>query len=102
MNNLALAYLGLGRRAEALKLAQETLALTKAKRGHDHRATLSSMDTLASIYHAAGQHGEAVKLYEETIALQKAKLGPDHPDTLRSMNALAGLLATSSDPPTRN
>ena len=76
---------------EALKLGQETLTLTKAKLGTEHRSTLESMDSLAFIYHARGQHREAVKLYEETLTLMRAKLGPNHPTTLSTMHHLTGV-----------
>src|SRR5262249_20346232 len=73
----------------ALKLAEETLALRKAKLGPDHPDTLLSMNILASSYAALERHGEALRLREETVALQKTKLGPDHPDTLWSLHNLA-------------
>jgi tetratricopeptide (TPR) repeat protein len=89
MHGLAISYNNLGRRAEALKLHEETLALQKAKLGPDHPDTLRSMHSLANSYDNLGQPVEALKLHEETLALRKAKLGPDHPDTLRSMHSLA-------------
>ncbi len=89
MNSLAISYGDLGRHAEALKLHEEVLALTKARLGPDHPDTLMSMSNLAIGYSALGRHAEALKLREETLALRKAKLGPDHPDTLESMYNLA-------------
>ncbi len=89
MNSLAVAYHDLGRRAEALKLREEVLALCKAKLGADHPETLLAMNNLASSYDAAGRLAEALNLHEKTLALRKAKFGGDHPDTLWSMNNLA-------------
>jgi tetratricopeptide (TPR) repeat protein len=89
MHSIADSYHNLGRHAEALKLAEETLALRKAKLGPDHPDTLWSMHSIADSYHNLGRHGDALKLREETLALRKAKLGPDHPDTLKSMYNLA-------------
>jgi serine/threonine protein kinase/tetratricopeptide (TPR) repeat protein len=89
MHNLATAYGRVGRRTEALKLLEETLALRKAKLGPDHPDTLSSMFHIAFIYFTLGQYADAIKLSESTLALQKAKLGPDHPDTLECRNFLA-------------
>jgi len=89
MINLVNSYYALGRRAAALKLSEETLALAKAKLMPDHPFTLLSMNNLAFCYAGLGRHAEALKLREETLALRKSKLAPDHPDTLESMNSLA-------------
>ena len=89
MNSLANSYFDLGRHADALKLAEETLALRKAKLGPDHPDTLGAMNNLANCYDALGRHADALKLHEETLTLMKAKLGPDHPLTLASMSNLA-------------
>jgi hypothetical protein len=89
MSSLANSYHALGRRADALKLREETLALYKAKLGVSHPDTLKGMNNLANSYAALGRHADALKLREETLALRKATLGPDHPDTLRIMTNLA-------------
>jgi tetratricopeptide (TPR) repeat protein/peroxiredoxin/tRNA A-37 threonylcarbamoyl transferase component Bud32 len=88
-NKLANCYEDIGRRPDALKLREETLALRKAKLGADHPDTLNSMNNLASSYYSLGRPADAAKLCEEVLALRKAKLGPDHADTLDSMNNLA-------------
>jgi hypothetical protein len=93
MDDLASSYGALGRRGDALKLREETLALRKARLGPDHPSTLLSMYNLSVTYHALGRYTEALKLREETLARRKAKLGPDHPDTLRSMWVVAESLA---------
>jgi serine/threonine protein kinase/tetratricopeptide (TPR) repeat protein len=89
MNGLANSYDALGRRGDALKLFEETLALRKSKLGLDHPDTLLSMNNLAVSYAALGRHAEALQLREQTLALRKAKLGSDHVSTLSSMNNLA-------------
>jgi eukaryotic-like serine/threonine-protein kinase len=88
-NDLALSYRTLGRRDEALKLDEDTLARARATLGPDHPITLKSMNSLAITYWALGRHAEALKLNEQTLALSKAKLGADHSITLASMNNLA-------------
>ena len=50
MASLANSYFVVGRRADALKLREETLALMKAKLGPDHPHTLSGMNSLAQSY----------------------------------------------------
>jgi tetratricopeptide (TPR) repeat protein len=89
MNALANDLAALGKRADALKLQEETLALRKAHLGPDHPDTLASMSNLANSYAAVGRHEDALKLHEEALALMKAKLGPDHPTTLLCMHATA-------------
>jgi serine/threonine protein kinase/tetratricopeptide (TPR) repeat protein len=89
MNSLANSYRDLGRYADALKLYEETLTLSRAKLGPHHPQTLASMNNLATSYGALGRHTDALKLHEETLALRKARLGADHADTLASMHNLA-------------
>jgi tetratricopeptide (TPR) repeat protein len=89
MNKLANVYGDLGKRADALKLREETLALRKAKLGRDHPDTLQSMNNLAASYFGLGRTADAVKICEEVLAVRKEKLGADHQDTLNSLNNLA-------------
>jgi serine/threonine protein kinase/Flp pilus assembly protein TadD len=89
MNNLAITYNDLGRRAEAIELREEILGLSKAKLGPDHPNTLGRMENLAVSYEIVGRPADALKLREEALTLQKAKLGPDHPNTLMGMLNLA-------------
>jgi Tetratricopeptide repeat len=89
MNNLANSYAALGRRADALKLREETLTLRKAALGSSHPDTLMAMNNLATSYAALGRHADALKLCEEVVALSKAEFGTDHPSTLKTMNNLA-------------
>jgi Tetratricopeptide repeat len=89
MGNLALSYANAGRKDEALKLREKTLAIQRDKLGADHPDTLLSMSNLAKSYAGAGRYSDALELVKEAFALRKAKVGPDYPDTLRSMNNLA-------------
>ena len=50
MNNLADAYLSVGRFDEAVRLGEERLRLHKEKLGPDHVETLESMRALAIAY----------------------------------------------------
>jgi serine/threonine protein kinase len=88
-NNLANSYAALGRRAEALKLRQDTLARRQAVLGADHPDTLASMHNLATSYSDLGRHAEALPLREQILELRRARLGPDDPETLASMHNLA-------------
>jgi serine/threonine protein kinase len=68
MNGLARSHAASGRHAEAIKLYEETLPLTKAKLGPDHPDTLRSMNNLALSYLAAGRTPEARTLLETEAA----------------------------------
>ena len=61
MHNLAVAYIALGRHAEALKLEEETLALQKAKLGPDHPHTIDSLRELVNLYESWPKPNEAEK-----------------------------------------
>jgi tetratricopeptide (TPR) repeat protein len=89
MHNLANCYFAVGRRDDALKLREETLAGCQRVLGPDHPRTLAAMNTLANSYFARGRPADACKLQEETLAARRRVLNPDHPDTLTTMNNLA-------------
>jgi tetratricopeptide (TPR) repeat protein len=89
MNNLAISYVNAGRRDEALKLREETLALRRKVSGPEHPDTLSAMQNLAISYDEAGRRDEALKLKDEVLALCRKVLGPEHPETLIAMGNLA-------------
>jgi tetratricopeptide (TPR) repeat protein len=89
MNNLAEGYRATGKLELALPLYEETLKLSKVKRGADHPDTLTSMNNLAEAYLDAKKLDLALPLLKETLRLRKVKLGADHPHTLSSMNNLA-------------
>jgi tetratricopeptide (TPR) repeat protein len=85
---LAQSYQALGRRQEALRLNEETLATREVRLGPDHPDTLTSMNNLAISHDALRHFHEAFQLREQTLSSRRARLGPDHPDTLQSMHAL--------------
>jgi tetratricopeptide (TPR) repeat protein len=93
MMSLANRYAENGRYAKALKLYEETLALTKVKLGPEHYYTIVNMKKLADCYFALGRHAEAFMLCEQTLALMKTKYGPDNQNTLWFMNGLASTYA---------
>jgi tetratricopeptide (TPR) repeat protein len=94
MHGLAASYDFVGRRADALPLHEETLALRRARLGPDHPDTLWSMNNLAATYSATGRRTDALELFEEVLARRIAKLGRDHPDTIASMNNVAHVHAS--------
>ena len=93
MTNLADGYVKLGRKADALKLQEETLTLQKTKLGPTHPDTLASMNNLAMSYAGAGRRQEAAKLFGDAFVLLKAKKGASHPHTLQAMYNVAWIHA---------
>ena len=88
-NRLALAYLAVGRNADAIRLLEQILARQERLLGVGHRDTLTTQNSLAAAYQAAGRAEEAIQLYELILAARERLLGADHPDTLTTRNNLA-------------
>ena len=88
-NNLAVAYLSVGRFGEAIELFEQVLAKRKRLLGPDHPDTLTVRNNLAAAYASVGRFGEAVELFEQVLAKRERVLGADHPDTLNARNNLA-------------
>jgi tetratricopeptide (TPR) repeat protein len=95
MDNLAGQYGEVGRRDEALKLAEELLSLSRKVNGPEHPSTLVYMGDAADSYCGVGRLDEALKLREEVLTLSREVNGPEHPFTLEAMTALASLHAQS-------
>ncbi|HVC95979.1 MAG TPA: tetratricopeptide repeat protein [Pirellulales bacterium] len=74
MNNLALSYDAVGRRAEALKLHEETLALMKAALGPEHPDTLVSMWGVAASLAALDRGAEALPIVDDCLRLVAGKV----------------------------
>jgi hypothetical protein len=87
-SNLAVAYSGAARGAEAVPLFERVLAGRERVLGPDHPDTLASRDNLAVAYSGAGRGAEAAALFERVLAGRERVLGPDHPDTLASRDNL--------------
>ncbi len=89
LNNLAEAYVAIGRPAEALALHEKALWLRTEILGEKHPITLVSLDNLAKVYDALGRHVEALPLNVKALRFRTETLGEKHPDTLSSLNNLA-------------
>jgi hypothetical protein len=57
------AYLDAGRRAEAIRLHEETLKLFESRLGPDHPDTLTSRNNLAIVFGKAGRRAVAIRLH---------------------------------------
>jgi len=86
---MAFSYVASGRIAEAIKLQEDVLTISRKVRGSERPDTLVAMGNLASFYSAAGRKNEAVKLQEEVLTLSRKVRGSEHPETLVAMDRLA-------------
>jgi tetratricopeptide (TPR) repeat protein len=83
MNNLALAYLGVGKLDLALPLFEETLKLKKTKLGPGHPETLATMSNLFAVYGEAGETAKAAQL----VADAREQLPKDSPQLAQALAA---------------
>ena len=82
MGKLASFYFDAGRRADALKLREEVLALSRNVNVLGHTNMLLAMHDLANSYFDAGRRAEAFKLGEEVLSLSRTINGSERSDTL--------------------
>ncbi|MEN9244706.1 MAG: tetratricopeptide repeat protein, partial [Gloeomargarita sp. DG02_5_bins_242] len=75
-----------GRYAEALPLAQRSLAIREQALGKDHPSVATSLNNLAALYRAQGNYGAALPLYQRSLAIYEQALGKDHPDVATRLN----------------
>ena len=76
---------------EAIKVAQQALALAERMLGPDHPDTLSGVNDLGVFYQAQGRMGEAEPLLKRAVAGREKALGPEDPATLMSIDFLGSL-----------
>ena len=88
-HDLALAYQGVGRPAEAASLFERVAADRERVLGPDHPDTLAARSNLALTLQGVGRPAEAASLFERVAADRERVLGPDHPDTLAARSNLA-------------
>lgn len=96
MDNLAVTVRHLGKRSEAMALAQQAMKVKTAFGIDDPRVT-SVYSNCASAKYLAGNTQGAVEIERTLLETRKKALGPDHPDTLAVMNNLAASLKDMGD-----
>ena len=101
-NNLAVAYQGAGRPAEAIPLFERALAAQEQLLGPDHPDAVTTRNNLAVAYRDAGRPAEAIPLIERALAALDRLLGPDHPDAVTTRNNLAVAYQEAAGPPRRS
>src|SRR5262249_39538081 len=70
-----------GRYAEALRLQQKLLALSRDVLGEQHPDTAARYSNLALSLHDQGKHAEAEPLFRRALAIYQQALGEQHPHT---------------------
>ena len=74
---MASCYGALGRHADALKLHEEGLALTRANLGPDHPDTLLNMGNVAICYGNLKRHAEALELQRRNSRIEEGQARPE-------------------------
>lgn len=85
-----------GKLAEAEKMLQEALQLSRKIFGDDHLTTLRHMRNLAKTFECQFRDTDAEKIFREILATSKKLLGEDHPETLGYTRDLANTLRRQS------
>jgi CHAT domain-containing protein/Tfp pilus assembly protein PilF len=80
-----------GKYAEAIPLAQRSLAIREKVLGPEHPDVATSLNNLALLYSDRGNYAEAEPLYQRSLTIREKALGPEHPSVATSLNNLAGL-----------
>ncbi|MCA9276998.1 MAG: serine/threonine protein kinase [Phycisphaerales bacterium] len=91
-NNLASAYLELGRYADAAPILAETLDAKRRDLGDRDQSTLTSAFNLAGLYFSLGDMDQAEQLYREAYEGRAAVLGETDPKTISSVVMLGRVL----------
>ncbi len=68
-----------GKYVEALKLAQEALAIREAVHGPENPFVADALFTIAATYYNQTDYAQATPLYRRVLAMREKTLGPEHP-----------------------
>ena len=95
LNQQVLQLYSQGRYREAIRPAEQALAIREQALGPMHPDTATSLNNLAELYRITGSDEKAEPLLHRALAIREQALGPMHPDTAGSLNNLAGLYHTT-------
>lgn len=85
---------GKGDYRQAIRFAEQALAIREKVLGSEHPDTAASLNNLAFLYKILGQNEKALPLYQRALVIREKVLGLEHADTAQSLNNLAGLYYT--------
>jgi tetratricopeptide (TPR) repeat protein len=86
-----------GKFREAVRAAQQALAIRKEALGERHPSYATSLNNLAGLYQAMGDSAKAEPLFRQALAIDKEALGDKHPDYAMDLNNLAHLYQSMGD-----
>ncbi len=86
-----------GKFAEAIPLAQESLALAEKTLGPNHPESATQVNNLAELYRSVGDYAKAEQFFQRALKIDEKALGADHPNVARDLNNLALLYKSKGD-----
>ncbi len=92
---VGMAYLQMGRLAEAREQMQTALELRRGLHGAEHPAVAECLDGLGLAAKATGDHAAALRLYREALDLRARFLGTASPEYAETLNNLGVALKTA-------
>ena len=96
LNGRVIALYQAGKYGEAIPLAQQYVAGTKARYGENAPEYATALNNLAQLLQATNRLAEAEPLMRRAIAIDETSLGPDHPNVANDLNNLAQLLQATN------
>ncbi|MEZ4315727.1 MAG: serine/threonine-protein kinase, partial [Polyangiaceae bacterium] len=87
-----IAFLAMGRFADAKAAHERALALRESAAGPDHPETAVSLHNLATALCAMGDCRAARPLFERAVTLSEKTIGPEHPGTAMTLSNLGNVL----------
>jgi len=86
-----------GKYAEALPIAQRSLALREKTLGREHPEVAVSLNNLAELYRALDEYPAAEPLYQRALSIWEKSLGPQDGTLAQGLTNLAGLYTSMGE-----
>lgn len=77
--------------ADALPLAQRSLAIREKTLGDQHPDIADNLYDLGALYYFSGRYEDVKPLWEKALAIREKTLGSEHPDVAESLHSLGVL-----------
>ena len=97
LHTIATTYTDLGLYDRALPLAEESLALRRARSPRNDKDVAESLDDAGRIYRLKGDYASAEPMLREALELRRATLPNDDPELIASLDHLATLQRNRGD-----
>ena len=97
LNNLAIAYEGIGRIDDALRLEERARSTLEAAFGPEHPEVLDAVDELGDLYLQRGNLGLALKNTSRALHSFEAALGPQHRRLIGPLSTLCQVLVERNE-----